>query len=108
MQACVALLHHKAIPLAAQVYAAQTLRQKVRRQLATLSCEDVVTLQRSLVGCLAAITNKPLSVSSQLCLAVASLILQMPPMTDPLQKLGKPMVRWVVFQRVKVAELALS
>ena len=100
-----ALLQYKASPLAAQVYAAQTLRQKVRRQLATLSCEDVVNLRRSLVGCLAA--NQPLSVSSQLCLAVASLILQMPSWMDPLQMLGEPNCLWVIFQRVKVAELAL-
>lgn len=70
-------------------FAAQTLSHKVRRQLQSLSSSDKQALQRSLISCLAASSSSPLAILSQLCTAMASLIVQFVNNEDAVSQLGE-------------------
>lgn len=72
-----------------QLFAAQTLCHKVRRQLSSLSDQDAASLREKLIDCLAAASLGPMSVLSQLCTAMAYLMVQRPATDDPLGSFGR-------------------
>ena len=71
-----------------QQFAAQTLCQKVRRQLNTLSDQDIISLREQVVSCLARASSGPFSVLIQLCTAMALLMAQRPAANDPFGAFG--------------------
>lgn len=75
--------------LEVRFFAAQTLCQKVRRQLSTLSEGDIVPLQSSLEKCIYTSAGGPMPILAQLCAAMATLIVQRPEAGGPLDVLSK-------------------
>ncbi|KAF5385512.1 hypothetical protein D9757_005366 [Collybiopsis confluens] len=73
---CNVLLSSPGVPLAAKVFAAQTIRTKVTYDLSQVDTANLSALRDTLIAALEAYTSGPRSIIVQLCLALAGLAMQ--------------------------------
>ena len=74
------------------LFAAQTLRQKVRQELGSLDEHNIAVLRQRLLQCIIVASKGPMQTLAQLCVAMASLITQRELLTsgaEALQSLGR-------------------
>ena len=88
MQVCADLLQSSQQPYPALLYAAHTLRNKVRKQMQTLPSDALPSLRETLVNCINRHSADLQPVSVQLCIAMSALVLQWTQWEDVLPFLG--------------------
>lgn len=89
MQVCSDLLQSTGQPYPAVLYAAQTLRNKIRKQTQSLSADALPGLRDSLTSCINRHSAEMQAASVQLCIALSALVLQWTEWQDVLQHLGE-------------------
>ncbi|KAK9823984.1 hypothetical protein WJX72_006790 [[Myrmecia] bisecta] len=87
-QVCIDCLQDMKLPFDVHLFAAQTLRQKLRRQLGSLPAEAWPWLRAALLACAVTYSSSPPLLIRQLCLALAALVVHWDGWTDALQQLG--------------------
>ena len=89
MQVCSELLHSTGPSYPAALYAAQTLRNKIRKQMQSLPADSLPGLRDTLANCINRHAAAMQAVSVQLCIALSALVLQWTQWQDVLQDLGE-------------------
>lgn len=89
LQVCSELVQSTGQPYPALLYAAHTLRNKIRKHLQSLPQHTWPALRETLVNCINKHSAEQQPVSLQLCIALSALVLQWPQWEDVLQYLGE-------------------
>ena len=88
LQVCSNLLQSTGQPHSVSLYAAQTLRNKIRKQLQSLPSDSLPGLRDTVTSCMKRQSAETQAVSVQLCIAMSALVLQWTEWQDVLQHLG--------------------